>query len=62
MKKIGNSNRERSKKSDNLLEWQTWLEGELAAPFSPAVHSSPELRQVLKAFLSLVTHVRRLQG
>lgn len=60
MKNIENSNR--SKKPDNLLEWQKWLEGELATPLSPTVHSNPELKQVLEAFLSLVTHVRRSQG
>lgn len=62
MKEIGNSNLKRSTKPDNLLEWQTWLEGELATPLTPGVHSNPELTQVLKAFLRLVTHVRRSQG
>jgi hypothetical protein len=59
VKKIPNSNRKRSKHPDNLLEWQTWLEGELATPLSQAVGSNPELRQVLKAFLSLVSAVRK---
>jgi hypothetical protein len=58
VKEIVNSNRKWSEKPDNLLEWQTWLEGELAAPLSHAVGSNPELRRVLTAFLSLVNAVR----
>ena len=47
---------------DNLLEWQKWLEGELASPPSDVIRSTPELKRVLEAFLRLVIHVRQSQG
>jgi hypothetical protein len=50
------------RKPDNLLQWQTWLEGELTPPLSDVVRSNPELKRVLKAFLKLVIHVRQAQG
>ena len=48
-----------SKKPDNLLQWQTWLEAELKPPLTEAVSTNLELRRVLKAFLTLLIQVRR---
>jgi hypothetical protein len=47
---------------DNLLEWQEWLEEELAPPPSDVVGTKPELKRVLEAFLRLVIHVRQMHA